>query len=218
MRLFLSSFLLLVSVFAMAIPPVLSLESIGEHKSGETVLGFKFDGSTKKTNVHDSNGMTTLATIHFMLMQEASDELFFSKKKDPWSTYYEGKVKGWTPEVGRLIARSLFSLLGHIDTNQEGANAQIKKLINMAQLGEAPTYEELNELGSFIDKHYNELVDLKAVPTLETALKSRPRTLPPLALSKSAATIRGDLPAIASAFYGEVQGRRTTREKRQRTH
>ena len=228
----------LIGVSLFALPPQASFDSMSKGESGDTKLNFSIGGfgAPKKITLVDDDGVATLATLQYMLIQQPSEDLYLDKAK--WDKLKNDYVKGWDKNVQDVYIESLERALKFYKENPgagQGKAKELETIMNKIKFAKtlAPTYENLNEIGAWLDKNarkhsytmefhdQNEgkkrtekLIDNNtSTNPLGTALSGRGFSLPTEMMSKSRATFEGDLKSLLIRYKSSGNGSSSSGEK-----
>src|SRR5688572_567809 len=147
--------LIFAGVEAYAVPDV-SFDAMTGGEGENVNLGFTIKelggGSTRVTLV-DNDGVGTLAVLHYMLVQKPSFDIYLGKAK--WEDLKNQPVEGWNKHVRDTVLEALERARKFYETNKRPREAKeletiLKKLESLKDA--APDYEQLNEIGNWLDK------------------------------------------------------------------
>lgn len=214
---------LVTAASAYALPPVASFTGITPD-GANTNLNFVIDG-TRHTLV-DDDGVATLAALQYLLIQNHSDAIFGGNAK--WD---EVKSRTIPPQAIPILVKQMERAYEFYTENARRANgatkaallkgaADLRPLIVSWSTKGSLTYEELNQLGGWLDRNASRhsyevastpkggrtttrtqrLIDNNSNNPVGTSLSGRGFTLPTTLMSRSRASFDVDLIAVFRNF------------------
>lgn len=209
-----------LGTFAIALPPTASFNSM-KKLDGNTLLHFTIN--QQKITLIDDDGVATLATLQYMLIQKLSEDLYLEKSK--WENVRFKAVEGWNKNVQAAYLEALNrALIFYLRNGKKKGAQELKQIIlKLELLQKSPTYEDLNEIGKWLNENAKNhsytmkviekdkeeqikkgqpLLDNTSDNPLGTALSGRGGyTLPTRLLSKSRAFFDVDLKTIVTRYF-----------------
>lgn len=198
----------------------LTLDSIVKLKNGDAEINLSYiddlkDGKKQTITLRDDDGIATLAIVHFMVTQKASDDTFRNNKK--WEDVKGNVVDGMSHQVRKTIVESAirgrtwyFERAKQAKTDEEKKAREAIGLelgrLSLDFSAKGPwnyTYERQNLLGRWLDANARRhgydgvrLLENAASNPLGAALISRRFTLPTTMAAATSFSISGDLDTI----------------------
>jgi len=232
-----------LGTFAIAIPPKASFNSM-KKLDGDTLLHFTIN--QQKITLIDDDGVGTLATLQYVLIQNPSEALYLKKSK--WENVRNEAVEGWNKNVKAAYLEALNRAKIVYLKNGKKKGAQeleqiILKLEKLELLQKSPTYEDLNEIGKWLNENAinhsytmkviekdkeeqiqkgQRLIDNSSDNPLGTALSGRGFTLPTRFLLRSRAVFVVDLETIVTRYnssrFNKEEGQKKAEPSKKYTH